>query len=158
MSFGLPRSIFRFLLCSLSLIQSTLGNHPWLFKPQALTPTHNFKDCRRYRHMHVHSWKHIPLESNIFCGLTSKWTIYFECINSSAWANCLVKFFDSSSVKVFRSPTQYSKISPPIALKIILECQIFLFDSTVFQRGRKFRNYDDTIIQFYPIEELPFSN
>ena len=74
--------------------------------------------------MYIHE-RHIPLESNIFCGLTSKWTIYFECINSSAWANCLVKFFDSSSVKVFRSPTQYSKISPPIALKIILECQIF---------------------------------
>ena len=72
--------------------------------------------------MYIHE-RHIPLESNIFCGLTSKWTIYFECINSSAWANCLVKFFDSSSVKVFRSPTQYSTISPPIALKIILECQ-----------------------------------
>ena len=88
-------------------------------------PKHNFNiildtgTC-----MYIHE-RHIPLESNIFCGLTSKWTIYFECINSSAWANCLVKFFDSSSVKVFRSPTQYSKISPPIALKIILECQIF---------------------------------
>ena len=103
------------------LIQSTLGNHPWLLKPQYFAFTHNFHNCQhRQRDImyvtYIHE-RHIPLESSIFCGLTSKWTIYFECINSNAWANCRVKFFDSSSVKVFRSPTQYSKISPPIALK-----------------------------------------
>ena len=113
------------------LIQSTLGNHPWLLKPQYFAFTHNFHHCQhRQRDImyvtYIHE-RHIPLESSIFCGLTSKWTIYFECINSNAWANCRVKFFDSSSVKVFRSPTQYSKISPPIALKNYFRMSDFFY-------------------------------
>ena len=53
----------------------------------------------------------------MFCGLTSRWTIYRLWMKSSAAASWRVKVFDSSSENFFRSPTQFLKMSPFIALK-----------------------------------------
>ena len=61
--------------------------------------------------------KHEPWASSMFCGLTSRWTMNRLWMKSSARANWRVNSFDSSSEKVARSPTQFLKMSPFIALK-----------------------------------------